>query len=83
MADQWVALEHYRLHIIESWPESSVREAKLTAILCALRSFSCSALDPGTVTFKCSICLSRRGRSVVLEFPKNSGANAMRESLAA
>jgi hypothetical protein len=33
---EWIAMEHYRLHTVETWPESSRKDATLAAIHSAL-----------------------------------------------
>ena len=32
MKDQWLAMEHYRLHTVEEWPDSPHKAGELAAI---------------------------------------------------
>jgi len=66
--NQWIAVEHYRLHTIEEWPDSPYKEATLAAIHAALTSL---ASDPraGAPVAACNICRTRRRVSPVLGFP--------------
>ena len=55
MLSQWIAVEHYRLHLAERWPDSPHKEATLAAIhstLASLRQDSRSA----TVSLECVVC---------------------------
>ena len=40
MLKQWIAMEHYRLHTVELWPESDYKQAMLAAIRSTLESLS-------------------------------------------
>jgi hypothetical protein len=35
---EWIAVEHYRLHLVENWPPSAHRDATLAAIHSSLAS---------------------------------------------
>jgi hypothetical protein len=64
MYRQWIAMEHYRLHSIERWPESPYKKAVLGAIHSTLDSLrTTSAVSPEKP--ECAICASR-----VLEFAR-------------
>jgi hypothetical protein len=70
MLSQWVAVEHYRLHLVERWPDSPHKEATLAAIystLASLRQDSRSA----SASLECVVCRARR--AVIVEF-----SNALR-----
>lgn len=38
MVKRWIAIEHYRMHLVESWPDSDHKQATLAAIRAALAS---------------------------------------------
>ncbi len=58
MITDWIAMEHYRLHVVENWPDSPLREVTLAAIHSKLASFG---QEPHLTTGArgCSICSSR------------------------
>lgn len=58
MITDWIAMEHYRLHVVENWPEGPRRDATLAAIHSKLASFG---QQPHLTTGArdCSICSSR------------------------
>jgi hypothetical protein len=59
MHTQWLAQEHYRIHLIEEWPEGPRKEAGLAAAKAALLSLEQTAPKPGA-TFLCEICAARQ-----------------------
>jgi hypothetical protein len=64
MRDQWLAMEHYRLHSVEEWPDGPKKEAALAGIRSKLDSLSGDALASH---IHCAICLDRSER--LLQFP--------------
>jgi hypothetical protein len=38
MHSEWLAMEHYRIHLMETWPEGPVKEAGPAAAWSALES---------------------------------------------
>jgi hypothetical protein len=58
MHTEWLAAEHYRLHLMEQWPEGSMKEAGLTAARSALDSLTRSL--PKGSSYVCPTCASRR-----------------------
>jgi hypothetical protein len=38
--NQWIAMEHYRLHTVEEWPASPYKDATLAAIYSSLEGLS-------------------------------------------
>jgi hypothetical protein len=64
MLTEWVAVEHYRLHQVESWPDSPRRRAALSAIHSTLQSLS---RDPrfSAEALKCAACA--RAKSTPIE----------------
>jgi len=58
MITDWIAMEHYRLHVVENWPDGPRREATLTAIHSKLASFGKQS-HVTTGARDCSICSSR------------------------
>lgn len=66
MKDQWLAMEHYRLHTVEEWPDSPYKQGQLAAIRSSLESL----LRSGAKPLDCHTCLSRKHRlSLVVELP--------------
>jgi hypothetical protein len=44
--EQWIKVEHYRLHCAEGWPESDYKEAVLAAIRSTLNTLEAASLAP-------------------------------------
>ena len=68
--EQWIRMEHYRLHRAEEWPDSSRKDATLISIRSALQRLeaaSTAAVEPA-----CMVCASRKTKSVVLQMPSRS-----------
>lgn len=65
MNTQWLAMEHYRLHVIEQWSESSRKEAALRAVRSTIRSLTAR----GETAMVCAICDGRSRSGQVVEFP--------------
>ena len=61
MRDQWLAMEHYRLHAVEDWPDSPRKEAALAAIRSKIKSL---AIGPLAVGLGCAVCLNRARKLV-------------------
>jgi len=67
MRKEWIAMEHYRMHSVEDWPDGPKKDAALAAIRSSLASLSqISGLSPSC---GCMICRSREREAGVLEFP--------------
>jgi hypothetical protein len=64
MYTEWLAIEHYRLHLMEEWPEGARRDAGLAAARSALNSLEQTA-PRNCSGFECAIC-SRRGADNVV-----------------
>ena len=58
MFAEWVAAEHYRLHVIEEWPEGPRKAVALSAIQSSLQSLLQNHCPDGPLA-TCEICLSR------------------------
>jgi len=67
MRDQWLAMEHYRLHTVEEWPEGPRKTAVLSAIRSTLTSLGYSEEQDA---LHCHLCSSRKPRLV--QFPAPS-----------
>ena len=82
MLPEWIAVEHYRLHIVEDWPDSPSRVATLAGIRSSLASLS---RDPRVASSlsECTVCRSRKMTSVVLEFRNTSSIAGRQTNLAA
>lgn len=58
MYTEWLAIEHYRLHLIEEWPEGARKAAGLAAVRAALDSLERNAPNQCS-NFKCAVCCGR------------------------
>jgi hypothetical protein len=58
MHREWLAAEHYRMHLMEDWPEGSLKEAGLTAARSAMEVLV-RTMPPGC-TYVCGICARKR-----------------------
>jgi hypothetical protein len=58
MHRQWIAMEHYRLHCVEQWPDSPYKQAVFEAIHSALERLRTTSPVPLQKP-ECSICESR------------------------
>jgi hypothetical protein len=58
MYAEWVATEHYRLHVIEEWPEGARKAVALSATRSSLQSLLQNHQPEGLLA-ACEICLSR------------------------
>jgi hypothetical protein len=68
--EQWIEVEHYRLHCAEQWPESYYKEAVLAAIRSTLKSLEATSLALVEQP-RCMVC-SLQAPAVVLELPSRS-----------
>ena len=59
MHSGWLALEHYRLHVMEQWPDGPAKAAGIAAVRSALKRLAASgaASEPA---FECHECLTNR-----------------------
>jgi hypothetical protein len=69
--EQWINVEHYRLHCADSWPESDYKEAVLAAIHSTLKTLEANSLA-WVEQPRCMVCASLQARAVVLELPSRS-----------
>jgi hypothetical protein len=53
-----LAMEHYRLHVIEQWPDSARKEAGIAAVRSTIESLERSA-PAGQPAFECIVCAAR------------------------
>ncbi len=64
----WLASEHFRIHVIEEWPDGPRKEAALSAARSAVNSLLRSA-HPDVLNFHCSVCANRRKSVAVVARP--------------
>ena len=57
MLNEWLAVEHNRIHVMEQWPEGPMKEAGLAAARSALKVLAADA--PLRHPFVCSTCAAR------------------------
>ena len=58
MLSEWLAAEHYRIHVMERWPDGPRKAVGLAAARSALESLVRTA--PEEYSFACAICASSR-----------------------
>ena len=80
--EQWIKMEHYRLHCTERWPDSDYKEAVVAAIHSALKILEAAAVTPVEQP-RCMVCASLRAPALVLELPSRSQSPAAITQLAA
>jgi len=61
---EWLAMEHYRIHVIELWPDGPRKDAALAAARSALEGLA-STISKGS-SFTCATCTSRRETVTVI-----------------
>jgi hypothetical protein len=67
MDSEWLAVEHYRIHVMELWPEGPRKEAGLAAARSALESLARTM--PKEVSFACATCANRRQTTIPIPCP--------------
>src|SRR5579862_1488827 len=80
--EQWIKMEHYRLHCAERWPDSAYKEAVLSAIRSALSTLEAASSAPDEQSH-CMVCASAQTSAVVLQLPSRSQATTAITRLAA
>jgi hypothetical protein len=55
---QWIAMEHYRLHMAEEWPDSAYKRSTLAAIRSVLGNLSSD--QALRVLPSCTVCRTRK-----------------------
>jgi len=78
---QWIRAEHYRLHCVEGWPASPLKEAILTSTQSVLARLT-ARLAPIEAP-QCMVCSSRRAGSAVPKLVSTSSAPCAITRLAA
>jgi hypothetical protein len=58
MHRQWIAMEHYRLHCVELWPDSPYKRAVIEAIQSTLKCLRATSPVPLQQP-ECTFCPSR------------------------
>ncbi|MGD1093768.1 MAG: hypothetical protein ABSB35_17485 [Bryobacteraceae bacterium] len=76
---EWIAFEHYRIHVIEQWPDGPRKQAGLASARSALDRVVRTM--PEGSSFACAICASRR--QIVTEMPGSSVIHKLPSTLAA
>ena len=65
MLSNWIAAEHYRLHLVERWPDSPHKQATLAAVYSTLASLEQDSRS-AAASQECVVCRARR--AAVVEF---------------
>lgn len=58
MYTEWLAMEHYRMHLMEQWPEGARKDAGLAAARAAIEGLEQGA--PAGSKFVCDVCANRK-----------------------
>lgn len=74
-----MVFEHYRIHVIELWPDGPRKQAGLASARSVLERMVRTM--PEGFSFACAICAS--GRQAVTEMPSNAVIHKLRSTLAA
>lgn len=69
---QWIAIEHYRMHSVEEWPDSPRKAAVLAGIRSSIDSLV--RATRGKAVHDCEICLARTQFRGVIQFPLSRAA---------
>jgi hypothetical protein len=80
--EQWIKIEHYRLHCAEEWPDSGYKEAVLASIHSTLRTLEATSLA-AVEQPRCMLCASRKGAAGVVELPSKAQSPIANTRLAA
>ena len=80
--EQWIKVEHYRLHCAERWPESDYKQAVLAAIHSTLKALEARSSVP-VERPRCMVCASFEAPAVILELPSRSPSPTATNRLAA
>ena len=80
--EQWIMMEHYRLHCAERWQASDYKKAVLAAIHSTLNTLEAASSTP-VERPRCMVCASLRAPARVLELPTRSQSPAAITRLAA
>jgi hypothetical protein len=65
--NELLAVEHYRLHVIEQWPEGKKKDAALSSVRSAIGKLAQHESAEG---WRCIICGRRAPASARYELPK-------------
>jgi hypothetical protein len=68
--EQWIRVEHYRLHCAERWAHSDYKEAVLAAIHSTMKTLEAACVTPAGESL-CMVCRSRHAAPVV-ELPSRA-----------
>jgi len=68
MHSERLAMEHYRIHLMESWPDGPRKEAGLASARSALESLARTV--PEGSSFACSTCAARHTVTVIRHAPR-------------
>jgi hypothetical protein len=68
MFTEWLATEHYRLHVIEKWPNGPRKEAVLASARSALESLL-RTTPLSASAFRCAICADKQQSATLIEYP--------------
>jgi hypothetical protein len=79
MHDERLAFEHYRIHVMELWPDGPMKEAGIASARYALETLARTGRKGSS--FACTTCASRLQTMVVI--PRDPPTHRLLSSLAA
>jgi len=81
MRNQWLAFEHYRIHVMELWADGPRKEAGLSAARSALDKLNRTiSKEP---SFRCAVCASKPQSVIAMPLAPHSAMDQLPSALAA
>jgi hypothetical protein len=72
MHREWLAFEHYRIHMMDLWPDGPGKEAGLSAARSAIENLT--RVMSNESSFQCASCANRRRTVIAMPLaPRGSG----------
>jgi hypothetical protein len=76
MINGWMAMEHYRMHVMEQWPEGARKQAGLSAVRSTLAGLE-RDYPAAVEVFECAECNAKRQATNVIHFPARASHQAI------
>jgi hypothetical protein len=81
MHREWLAFEHYRIHMMELWPDGPGKEAGLSAARSGIENLTRAMSNDSS--FRCATCDSRRRTVIAMPLAPRNGSEKLPSALAA
>ena len=72
---QWLTTEHNRLHTVEAWPDSPLKEAAIAAVRSTLAGLMRTA-PRDLILPHCEVCMNRKPALGLLKFTAETSRSA-------